>query len=259
MIIHDRREFAKFEKEKMNAKWDTVSETHPTNQGMLPGRRGCSLYLLRSRCLGSVVILDFKYSSSWFLKNSQRHVAGLSFRFQQENTWRKWGGKFLWSCFGEGSVLPSLSVLPLTVCTAQLHLHKRWWRENAGMLGNCWQTGLQRHEGRKPKNTPGHCFLPQVLWVLITFFFFRGLWVIVLWKKQHFPTGRDTSCWHTGFCCLCGFYQLTFMLLTNNTSTALKLWPFLTPVGPVVGSLLLPCFFCGFYFYFWGTCEDIIL
>lgn len=24
MIIHDRREFAKFEKEKMNAKWDTV-------------------------------------------------------------------------------------------------------------------------------------------------------------------------------------------------------------------------------------------
>lgn len=31
MIIHDRREFAKFEKEKMNAKWDTVSaaETSP--------------------------------------------------------------------------------------------------------------------------------------------------------------------------------------------------------------------------------------
>ena len=26
MVIHDRREFAKFEKEKMNAKWDTVSE-----------------------------------------------------------------------------------------------------------------------------------------------------------------------------------------------------------------------------------------
>lgn len=26
MIIHDRREFAKFEKEKMNAKWDTVRE-----------------------------------------------------------------------------------------------------------------------------------------------------------------------------------------------------------------------------------------
>lgn len=25
MIIHDRREFARFEKEKMNAKWDTVS------------------------------------------------------------------------------------------------------------------------------------------------------------------------------------------------------------------------------------------
>ena len=25
MVIHDRREFAKFEKEKMNAKWDTVS------------------------------------------------------------------------------------------------------------------------------------------------------------------------------------------------------------------------------------------
>lgn len=24
MIIHDRREFAKFEKEKLNAKWDTV-------------------------------------------------------------------------------------------------------------------------------------------------------------------------------------------------------------------------------------------
>lgn len=28
MIIHDRREFAKFEKEKMNAKWDTVSQAH---------------------------------------------------------------------------------------------------------------------------------------------------------------------------------------------------------------------------------------
>lgn len=28
MIIHDRREFAKFEKEKMNAKWDTVSQSH---------------------------------------------------------------------------------------------------------------------------------------------------------------------------------------------------------------------------------------
>lgn len=28
MIIHDRREFAKFEKEKMNAKWDTVSRLH---------------------------------------------------------------------------------------------------------------------------------------------------------------------------------------------------------------------------------------
>lgn len=28
MIIHDRREFAKFEKEKMNAKWDTVSVSH---------------------------------------------------------------------------------------------------------------------------------------------------------------------------------------------------------------------------------------
>lgn len=27
MIIHDRREFAKFEKEKMNAIWDTVSST----------------------------------------------------------------------------------------------------------------------------------------------------------------------------------------------------------------------------------------
>ncbi|KAG9355185.1 hypothetical protein JZ751_000023 [Albula glossodonta] len=27
MIIHDRREFAKFEKEKMNAKWDTVSQS----------------------------------------------------------------------------------------------------------------------------------------------------------------------------------------------------------------------------------------
>jgi protocadherin alpha len=25
MVIHDRWEFAKFEKEKMNAKWDTVS------------------------------------------------------------------------------------------------------------------------------------------------------------------------------------------------------------------------------------------
>ncbi|KAI5610197.1 integrin, beta 1b precursor, partial [Silurus asotus] len=35
MIIHDRREFAKFEKEKMNAKWDTVNNTiyrSPINQ-----------------------------------------------------------------------------------------------------------------------------------------------------------------------------------------------------------------------------------
>lgn len=30
MIIHDRREFAKFEKEKMNAKWDTVRHSEST-------------------------------------------------------------------------------------------------------------------------------------------------------------------------------------------------------------------------------------
>lgn len=33
MIIHDRREFAKFEKEKMNAKWDTVSPSHWSPEG----------------------------------------------------------------------------------------------------------------------------------------------------------------------------------------------------------------------------------
>lgn len=33
MIIHDRREFAKFEKEKMNAKWDTVSHSHQSTGG----------------------------------------------------------------------------------------------------------------------------------------------------------------------------------------------------------------------------------
>lgn len=33
MIIHDRREFAKFEKEKMNAKWDTVSPSHQSSRG----------------------------------------------------------------------------------------------------------------------------------------------------------------------------------------------------------------------------------
>lgn len=33
MIIHDRREFAKFEKEKMNAKWDTVSPSHWSTEG----------------------------------------------------------------------------------------------------------------------------------------------------------------------------------------------------------------------------------
>lgn len=33
MIIHDRREFAKFEKEKMNAKWDTVSQSHQRTGG----------------------------------------------------------------------------------------------------------------------------------------------------------------------------------------------------------------------------------
>lgn len=31
MIIHDRREFAKFEKEKMNAKWDTVGKKKSFN------------------------------------------------------------------------------------------------------------------------------------------------------------------------------------------------------------------------------------
>uniref|UniRef100_A0A7N9AXN6 Integrin beta n=1 Tax=Mastacembelus armatus TaxID=205130 RepID=A0A7N9AXN6_9TELE len=36
MIIHDRREFAKFEKEKMNAKWDTVSGTSPINRFQNP-------------------------------------------------------------------------------------------------------------------------------------------------------------------------------------------------------------------------------
>lgn len=40
MIIHDRREFAKFEKEKMNAKWDTVSVSPQ------PGRAGSSRSLV---------------------------------------------------------------------------------------------------------------------------------------------------------------------------------------------------------------------
>lgn len=35
MIIHDRREFAKFEKEKMNAKWDAVSICHEEGDGGL--------------------------------------------------------------------------------------------------------------------------------------------------------------------------------------------------------------------------------
>lgn len=41
MIIHDRREFAKFEKEKMNAKWDTVSQSHQTRApGLITGQTG---------------------------------------------------------------------------------------------------------------------------------------------------------------------------------------------------------------------------
>ncbi|XP_017287388.1 integrin beta-1a isoform X1 [Kryptolebias marmoratus] len=48
MIIHDRREFAKFEKEKMNAKWDTQENPiykSPINQFQNPnyGRKGAGL------------------------------------------------------------------------------------------------------------------------------------------------------------------------------------------------------------------------
>lgn len=48
MIIHDRREFAKFEKEKMNAKWDTTDNPiykSPINKFQNPnyGRKAVAL------------------------------------------------------------------------------------------------------------------------------------------------------------------------------------------------------------------------
>ncbi|CDQ73639.1 unnamed protein product [Oncorhynchus mykiss] len=45
MIIHDRREFAKFEKEKMNAKWDTDND--PTHTSRL-----CKGYLTKKESDG---------------------------------------------------------------------------------------------------------------------------------------------------------------------------------------------------------------
>lgn len=48
MIIHDRREFAKFEKEKMNAKWDTVSVS--PQQGR-PGSQRSLVLHQGSRCV----------------------------------------------------------------------------------------------------------------------------------------------------------------------------------------------------------------
>lgn len=48
MIIHDRREFAKFEKEKMNAKWDTVSVS--PQRGQAGSQRSLVLHQ-GSRCV----------------------------------------------------------------------------------------------------------------------------------------------------------------------------------------------------------------
>lgn len=50
MIIHDRREFAKFEKEKMNAKWDTVSVS--PQRGRAGSQRSLVLHH-GSRCVNS--------------------------------------------------------------------------------------------------------------------------------------------------------------------------------------------------------------
>lgn len=81
MIIHDRREFAKFEKEKMNAKWDTVS----------PARRS---------------------DVTW--------ETGLQFRCSDYDSWdlleRKWGGK---SQLGVAKAPPHLTVLHFSLVLIQ--------------------------------------------------------------------------------------------------------------------------------------------
>uniref|UniRef100_A0A674BI65 Integrin beta n=1 Tax=Salmo trutta TaxID=8032 RepID=A0A674BI65_SALTR len=46
MIIHDRREFAKFEKEKMNAKWDTVRHPVGSHQHSRLSNKNINFYIL---------------------------------------------------------------------------------------------------------------------------------------------------------------------------------------------------------------------
>lgn len=172
-----------------------------------------------------------------FKEQSQCHVAGSSFRFQQENTWRKWGGgKFLWSWFGEGA-----SFLRCQCCLSLSAQHNC-----ISIKGNkgerrleCWVTADRQTcsstEGGSPKIPLRSAFSPQVLWVLFlevlgsilevsgSFLLFQcaNSSFTVLWKKISIFRQVVTLPFGTGFC-LCGFYQLTFMLLTNNTSTALK-------------------------------------
>lgn len=109
MIIHDRREFAKFEKEKMNAKWDTVSPTRPADGTWDAGLR-----------LGSAP----KKSGG-----EEKNGAGRGC----ESLLLSW----CFASLGLGSASERPSLPPSTVSAPQLHLHKRSGsRARAGMLGS---------------------------------------------------------------------------------------------------------------------------
>lgn len=150
-----------------------------------------------------------------YKEQRQRHVAGLSFTFQQENTWWKWGGKFLWSWFGEGA-----SFLRCQCClslSAQHNCISIKGNEGERTL-ECWVTADRRAcsgtKGGSPKIPLSTALSPPVLWVLFLEVFGSILEVFesfllyqcannsftVVWKKQHFfhqvvmlPLGTQVS------------------------------------------------------------------
>lgn len=174
-----------------------------------------------------------------YKEQRQRHVAGLSFRFQQETTWRKWGGgKFLWSWFGEGA-----SFLRCQCClslSAQHNCISIKGNEGERTL-ECWVTADRRAcsgtKGGSPEIPLSTAFSPQVLWVLFleelgsilevfeSFLLYQcaNSSFTVVWKKSSIFRQVVKLLLGTQVSVVC----VVFTSSPNNTSTALKLWPFL--------------------------------
>lgn len=87
MIIHDRREFAKFEKEKMNAKWDTVWKLtlRQKRKMHLMNLKANSLYFIGSR----YQFADYIIISCFGINQLTECVLGSCADFRQMWSWEK--------------------------------------------------------------------------------------------------------------------------------------------------------------------------